>query len=41
MTRIGYHASYEQFSPSELLDLAREAGAADFACAMSSDHFKS
>jgi coenzyme F420-dependent glucose-6-phosphate dehydrogenase len=40
MVQIGYHASHEQFAPSELLRLVREAEAAGFGCAMSSDHFK-
>jgi coenzyme F420-dependent glucose-6-phosphate dehydrogenase len=40
MIRIGFHASHEQFPPSELLDLVQEAEAAGFDCAMSSDHFK-
>ena len=40
MVRIGYHVSHEQFSPSELLALVREAEAAGFDCAMSSDHFR-
>lgn len=39
MTRIGYHASHEQFAPSELLRLVRLAEEAGFACAKSSDHF--
>ena len=38
--RIGFHASHEQFPPSELLALARDAEAAGFDCAMSSDHFR-
>src|ERR687893_1683657 len=38
--RIGFHASHEQFPPSELLGLVREAEAAGFDCAMSSDHFR-
>lgn len=38
--RIGFHASHEQFPPSELLSLARSAEAAGFDCAMSSDHFR-
>ena len=38
--RIGFHASHEQFPPSELLDLARLAEAVGFDCAMSSDHFR-
>jgi coenzyme F420-dependent glucose-6-phosphate dehydrogenase len=40
MARIGFHASHEQFAPSELLRLVREAEAAGFDCAMSSDHFR-
>ena len=39
MARIGYHASHEQISPGELLDLVKRAEQAGFACAMSSDHF--
>lgn len=39
LTTIGYHASHEQFAPSELLDYARAAEAAGFAGIMSSDHF--
>ncbi|KRA99854.1 LLM class F420-dependent oxidoreductase [Devosia sp. Root685] len=39
MTLVGYHASHEQFAPSELLGLVREAEQAGFACAKSSDHF--
>src|SRR5215204_3537097 len=39
MARIGYHASHEQISPRELLDLVKHAEQAGFACAMSSDHF--
>ncbi len=38
--RIGFHASHEQFPPSELLALARAAEQAGFDCAMSSDHFR-
>lgn len=38
--RIGFHASHEQFPPSELLSLARAAEAVGFDCAMSSDHFR-
>jgi coenzyme F420-dependent glucose-6-phosphate dehydrogenase len=38
--RIGFHASHEQFPPSDLLGLARTAEAAGFDCAMSSDHFR-
>jgi probable non-F420 flavinoid oxidoreductase len=40
MARIGYHASHEQFAPSELLRFVRHAEATGFRCAMSSDHFK-
>jgi coenzyme F420-dependent glucose-6-phosphate dehydrogenase len=40
MARIGFHASHEQFPPSELLRHVRSAEAAGFDCAMSSDHFK-
>jgi len=40
MTRIGFHASHEQFSPSELLAIVKHAEAAGFDCAMSSDHFR-
>ena len=37
--RVGYHASHEQFSPSELLEFVRAAEAAGFDEAKSSDHF--
>jgi coenzyme F420-dependent glucose-6-phosphate dehydrogenase len=40
MPRFGYHASHEQFAPSELLRFVRHAEATGFGCAMSSDHFK-
>lgn len=40
MTRIGYHASHEQFAPSALVDYVRRAEAAGFECAKSSDHFQ-
>lgn len=40
MARIGFHASHEQFAPSELLRLVQAAEAAGFDCAMSSDHFR-
>lgn len=40
MVQIGYHASHEQYAPSELLELVRRAASAGFDCAMSSDHFK-
>lgn len=39
-TSIGYHASQEQFGPSTLLGLVREAEDAGFACAFSSDHLQ-
>lgn len=39
MTRIGYHASHEQFTPSALLRYVKLAEEAGFACAKSSDHF--
>ncbi|WP_106796592.1 TIGR03885 family FMN-dependent LLM class oxidoreductase [Rhizobium sp. H4] len=38
MTLIGYHASHEQFSPSELLGHVQAAEAAGFQAVMSSDH---
>jgi len=37
--RIGYHASHEQFAPSELLACVKLAQRAGFAAAKSSDHF--
>lgn len=40
MARIGFHASHEQFAPSDLLRLVRLAQDAGFDCAMSSDHFR-
>ncbi len=40
MARIGFHASHEQFPPSELLRLVGLAEQAGFRCAMSSDHFR-
>ena len=39
MTAIGFHASHEQVSPSELLQAVRAAEAAGFSRAMCSDHF--
>lgn len=39
MTQIGYHASHEQFAPSELLKLVAFAEQAGFQCAKCSDHF--
>ncbi|MBP0496229.1 TIGR03885 family FMN-dependent LLM class oxidoreductase [Roseomonas indoligenes] len=38
--RFGFHASHEQFPPSELLSLVQEAEGAGFDAAMSSDHFR-
>ncbi|MDB4946898.1 MAG: putative 5,10-methylenetetrahydromethanopterin reductase [Labilithrix sp.] len=37
--RIGFHASHEQHTPRDLLDLVRDAERAGFAEAMCSDHF--
>lgn len=39
MALIGYHASHEQFSPSELLTCAQLAEKAGFQAVMCSDHF--
>lgn len=39
MTKIGYHASHEQFAPSALLRHVQLAEQAGFDCAKSSDHF--
>jgi coenzyme F420-dependent glucose-6-phosphate dehydrogenase len=39
MTRIGYHASHEQFAPDELLVFVQAAERAGFKAAKSSDHF--
>lgn len=39
VVRFGYHASHEQFAPSELLKLVKYAEQAGLACAKSSDHF--
>jgi probable non-F420 flavinoid oxidoreductase len=39
MASIGIHASHEQIAPSALLAAMREAEAAGFECAWSSDHF--
>ena len=36
---IGFHASHEQFAPSDLLRLVQRAEAAGFDAALSSDHF--
>jgi probable non-F420 flavinoid oxidoreductase len=38
--RFGFHASHEQFPPSELLALIQDAEGAGFDCGMSSDHFR-
>ncbi len=40
MARIGYHASHEQFPPSELLQLVQLAQEAGFQGAKCSDHFR-
>lgn len=37
--RFGFHASHEQFSPSELLEYVQLAEKAGFSAAMCSDHF--
>jgi coenzyme F420-dependent glucose-6-phosphate dehydrogenase len=39
MSMIGYHASHEQFAPSELLRLTARANQAGFQVALNSDHF--
>lgn len=39
MARIGFHFPHEQYPPSELLRLAKLAGAAGFQGGMCSDHF--
>lgn len=39
MVKIGYHASHEQFKPSELLNYVQMAEQAGFTLALSSDHF--
>ena len=38
-TIVGYHASHEQFAPSDLLRLVQRAEAAGFDAVLSSDHF--
>jgi probable non-F420 flavinoid oxidoreductase len=38
--KVGFHASHEQFLPSDLLSYTVAAEQAGFDCAMSSDHFK-
>ncbi|WP_210528606.1 TIGR03885 family FMN-dependent LLM class oxidoreductase [Rubellimicrobium arenae] len=40
MVRFGYHASHEQFAPSELLAHVQAAEAAGFDAAKCSDHFR-
>jgi len=40
LTLIGYHASHEQFPPSELLEYVQLAERAGFPSAMCSDHFQ-
>ena len=37
--QVGYHASHEQFKPSELLKMVQRAEQAGFTQALSSDHF--
>src|SRR5687768_10449511 len=39
MAHFGYHASHEQFAPSELLSCVQLAEQAGFDVAMCSDHF--
>jgi coenzyme F420-dependent glucose-6-phosphate dehydrogenase len=39
VTRFGFHASHEQFTPRDLLTCVKLAEQAGFDCAMSSDHF--
>lgn len=39
MGKIGYHASHEQFKPSDLLKYVQLAEQAGFNLALSSDHF--
>jgi coenzyme F420-dependent glucose-6-phosphate dehydrogenase len=39
VVRIGYHASHEQFAPSELLEFVQAADQAGFSGATCSDHF--
>ena len=39
MVRVGYHASHEQFPPSELLECVVRAERAGFQAVMCSDHF--
>ncbi|TLV03965.1 TIGR03885 family FMN-dependent LLM class oxidoreductase [Dyadobacter luticola] len=37
--QIGYHASHEQFKPSELIKYVKQAQQAGFSAALNSDHF--
>ena len=39
MANVGFHASHEQFPPSEMLECVRAAEHAGFQAAMCSDHF--
>jgi hypothetical protein len=39
MTEIGYHASHEQFAPSELLECVKLAEEYGFSDVLASDHF--
>ncbi|MFD2246869.1 TIGR03885 family FMN-dependent LLM class oxidoreductase [Pontibacter ruber] len=39
MVKIGYHASHEQFKPSDLLTYVQQAEKAGFNASLSSDHF--
>ncbi len=39
MMQIGYHASHEQFTPRDLLELVQKAEQAGFQSVLSSDHF--
>jgi probable non-F420 flavinoid oxidoreductase len=39
LVQVGYHASHEQFSPRELLELVRAAEVAGFTAGSCSDHF--
>ncbi|WP_255168055.1 TIGR03885 family FMN-dependent LLM class oxidoreductase [Natrononativus amylolyticus] len=39
MTEIGYHASHEQFPPSELLERVKQADEYGFSTVLASDHF--
>jgi len=39
MVKIGYHASHEQFKPSQLLNYVQQADKAGFNLCLSSDHF--